>query len=588
MPYFSEEEIGKVRRAADIVQIIGDALPLKKAGRHFKGLCPFHPEKTPSFMVNPERQIYHCFGCGEGGNAISFVMKQEGLEFPQALEKLARRFGITLQQSREEDPARQRKKTEKELLIKINRIAARYFFDNLHGEKGAKGRAYLEGRKIKMEIAREALLGYASPSGRDLVNHLQEKGVSLELAEKIGLVRSRDGNRFDFFRNRLIFTIVSSQGEILGFSGRSLDPENEPKYLNSPDSVVYNKSESLLGFNLAKQAIRIKDQAILVEGNFDQLRLFQEGLQNTVAPLGTALTEKQLSLLRRFTSNFVLIFDGDAAGQKAALRSLEVCLPLGIMPKVVTLESTEDPDSFVMKGGAKPLLERTRSAPYLLDVTLERMMEKGGDSAPGMRTVVEEMSHFLSLLPGDVEKSLYIQKVAHLTGLPDKIVARETLKKGKKGSNFPPELHEDTRRVPVVEKTLIEILISGRVPPADLFGEIKGSDFGDPVLGEIWNLLGADFADHREIDVGRIVTGELPDGLKGRLTQLAVGAAEWGDREEVFAQDCVKKFRMGRFRGILKGISREIREAERAQDLKKVQELLRKQSVILKDVNTLH
>lgn len=541
-------------------------------------------------MVNPERQIFHCFGCGEGGNVIGFLMKYESLEFPQALEKLAQRFGITLKKSFQDSPAHQKKKSEKELLLKINRIAARHFFDNLHeGEKGKKGRGYLEGRKINLKSAREALLGYAVPSGRELVNHLREKGISLEAAEKVGLIRKRDDQTFyDFFRDRLIFTIVSPQGEILGFSGRSLDSEVDPKYLNSADSPIYNKSESLLGFHVAKQPIRMKDQVILVEGNFDQLRLYQEGIMNTVAPLGTALTEKQVTLLKRYTSNFILIFDGDAAGQKAAMRALEVCLPLGIMPRAVTLNPSEDPDSFVMKEGAKPILDRIERAPLLLDATLEKIVEEGGDSASGKRTAVERIGHFLTLLAGDVEKSLYIQKVAHLIGLPEKIVAETTLKRSKKGSNFLPDFHEDEHRVPVVEKTLVEILISGRVPPADLLLEIRGSDFSFLLLGEAWERLRVDYEGNRAIDVGRIVTQELSEGLRKILTELAIGATEWEEKEEVFARDCIKNFHLGRYRGLLKGISREIREAERAHDLVKVRELLKQKNMLLRDINTLH
>ncbi len=585
MPVISESDLEKVRQAADIVQIVSEKIPLKRSGRNLKALCPFHAEKTPSFMVNPERQIYHCFGCGEGGNVFSFLMRLDGLSFPEAVERLADRFGIRITRGAPIDPV---KKGARDILYRVNQLVARHFFENLHDpEKGKKARAYLERRKMRPEACREALLGYALPSGQDICSLLRSKNIPLEKGEEIGLIQNRGGGAYDFFRDRLIFTVLSPDGKILGFSGRVLD-QGEPKYLNSTDSSLYNKGESVLGLHLAKDSIREKDQVVIVEGNFDQLRLYQEGIRNVVAPLGTALTERQVLRLKRFTENFVLIFDGDAAGQKAARRALEIFLPLGILPRAVTLKEGEDPDSFVLQKGGAAMSERISAAPFLLDRILQEIFEKGGRDPAGVRDAVNRGVEYIRLFPTDVEKSIYIQRVAQMAGLPETVVARETLKKAKKGSNFPESVPEDLGRIPVVERTLLEILVSEKVPAGELFREIQSGDFSSPPLGLIWGICRADFERNGSVRVDRILTGEIEESARRLISELAVASERWEGMDGESVEACVKRFQKDHYRDLLKGISREIREAEEEKDTMRVERLLAKKNLLLKEMTRLH
>lgn len=585
---FAETDLDKVRASADIVQVIGEKLPLKKAGRHFKTLCPFHTEKTPSFMVNPEKQIFHCFGCGEGGNVFGFVMKYEGVEFPEAVERLADRFAIPLSTRREDPQQIHLRRSEKERFYRINQLAARRFYENLADpERGGRAREYLAVRGIRKEMIREYGLGYAPVEWRDLCTFFREKGVPEDDAEKLGLIRRGEREPFDFFRDRLIFPIISPDGKVLGFSGRALGEGQEPKYLNSPDSLVYAKGESFLGLQLARNFIREKEEVVLVEGNFDQLRLYQEGIRNVVAPLGTAVTGGQIRLLARLTPHFVVLFDGDAAGQRAAARALETFLPLGILPRAVTLPPKEDPDSFVLKSGGEALSRRIEKAPLLLDLKIDQIIDRGGDSAAGRGHAAGEVAELIALLAGPVEKSLYIQRVAQKLGLSEKLMAGQVLKKTKKGSNFSIPVSEEKDRVPAVERTLVEILMAGRLSPREI-SEIRGTDFTSAPLGEVWEVLREDLQRHGVLSVARVVSTPLPASVAALLTELAVGSAPWQEKEGEAAVECVKRFRIGRCKGILKGISHEIQEAERENDPLKVEALLKRKNELLKEMSILH
>ncbi len=502
MALIQDGQIAEIRSRADIVQVIGERIPLKRAGRNFKGVCPFHQEKTPSFMVHPEKQIFHCFGCGVGGDVFSFLMKHDGIEFGEAIEVLADRYGIELQRTGISKDAAALRREEKDLLYKINKLTLRFFYDTLQGTAGTtgtKGQAYLEKRAIRPDMIREAYLGYAPAEGRALTNKFREKKVPLEAAEKLGLIRKgQSGDFYDFFRDRLVFAVVSPDEKILGFSGRSLDDEVQPKYLNSPESPIYHKSASLLGIHLARNAIREADQVILVEGNFDMLRLQQEGLKNVVAPLGTALTESQVRYLRRFTENFVLLFDGDTAGLRAAERALEIFLPLGLSPRVVTLPQGEDPDSFVKARGADSLKDMISSAASLLEVRIEHILRNGAGDPQEKAKAIRQVTELLAKLPGDIEKRLYIQRVAERFGLSEEPLWAMLFPKrpmGRKESNFskPSGDQKDIKFSPI-ERTVLEVLLSGHANPAILLDEIEAKDFSHPVLGEIWDLVPRDYA----------------------------------------------------------------------------------------------
>jgi DNA primase len=335
----------EVKNHFEIVSFISQYLRLKKVGKNYVGLCPFHAERSPSFTVNPEKQIFKCFGCGASGDVVSFYMKIKGLEFREALVELAEKAGVKLDQR-----AFAEKKKEKDLVevnFRVAKIFQHYLWNNPSGEKA---RAYLKSRNISEEEARAFYLGYAPSEGRVLASMLRAQKIDLDLAASAGLLRKgEDGSYFDLFRDRLIFPIFNEKGECLGFGGRALSPEVEPKYLNTPESQIFKKSEVLYGLFQSKDYIKKEGEVFLVEGYFDFLSLWKRGIRNIVATCGTALTEKHIQKLKPLAERFYLLLDGDEAGAKASLKALSLLAKEGILPQVVVLPEGEDPDSFARK-----------------------------------------------------------------------------------------------------------------------------------------------------------------------------------------------------------------------------------------------
>ena len=406
----------------------------------------------------------------------------------------------------------------------------------------------------------------------------------------------------DFFRDRLIFTILSSDGKVLGFSGRGLDDSVQPKYLNSPESPLYRKGDTLLGIQAARPAIREKDQAVIVEGNFDLIRLHQEGIRNVVAPLGTAFTEEHARVLSRSTRNFVLLFDGDDAGVRAANRALEIFLPMGILPRAVLLPRGEDPDSFVKNGGVEPLIRLIAGAPLLLDLRIEHIFAKAGEGVQERGQATKEILALISKLPGEVEKSLYYQIVADRFGLSEGLLAREAAGKkreARKERNFlAPPGDDKGSNLPPIERMVLEVLLSGSGNPEILFREIGEGDFSHPGLGQVWGLLKADFTAFGTIVVARILEGAAEN--RGLLTALTVSGNGWkegprdaeagggGEAGKKAAFDCVRQVRTTRLKERLRGLSREIRKAELECDSGRMQDLLGQKNRLIKEMTTLH
>lgn len=601
MPIIPDQELEKIRSQIDIVQIIGERIPVKRSGRHFKACCPFHQEKTPSFMINPERQIFHCFGCGEGGDVFSFLMKFDGYDFPEAVEKLADRLGMVLSKAEGSGaPAR----SEKDLLFRINSLAARFFQAMLTEPLGRKGKDYLTGRGFEEAIYPDFGLGYAPGDGHSLTRLFQEKKVPMDKAVQLGLIRQGErGDYYDFFRDRVLMAITSSEGKVLGFSGRALESEAQPKYINSPESPIYRKSDSLFGIANAKAAIREKDRVILVEGNFDLIRLHQFGLRNVVAPLGTALTQGQIRVLARWTQNFVLVFDGDAAGQKAADRALALFLPLSLFPSVVLLPDGEDPDSFVQKKGLEPLLELIEHATLLFDHMIEKMLAISSRSLQGQSEAIQKVLEILSLLPGDIEKTLLIQRVAGRFGIPETEFDRALQKKkaqkfnaSQNASNFSPSSRDDGERgkAPVLpaisnlERTILEVLLSEKVLPETLFREISDKDFSHPLGGDIWRLFKEDFERHGVVDIARMMSAEPEGPTRRMIAELVMGSGKWEGEGSRVAADCLRQLRMSRIKGMLQSLSQEIRRAETENDLDRIAELLNEKNRLMKEMMNFH
>jgi len=429
---FSSELLEEIRNHCDIVDIISEYIPLKPAGKGFKTLCPFHEEKTPSFMVSPEKQLFHCFGCGEGGNVFNFVMKFEKVEFFEAVKMLAKKAGITIPTDEKKENLLYR---QKERLYKLNSLAANYYreclFRTLRGKKIIN---YLKKRGINDKTIEEYRLGYA-PAGWDvLTNFLKKKSYSYVELIKAGLTKrsKTEGKFLDYFRDRIIFPIFNVQGKILGFGGRVLD-DSLPKYINSPETLIYNKGSNLYSLNFAKEDIRKKDSIIIVEGYTDVLITQQYGFNNGVASLGTALTTKQVELIKRFTDNVLIAYDADSAGNMATLRSLDLLIKAGLEVKVIVLPQNYDPADFLIKRGSKAFQSLIDSSLSLMDYKLKLLYVKYSiTTIEGKVKIIKEILPTLGVIDNEVELRAQIKKISEELKLSEEAILIE-LKKYKKG-----------------------------------------------------------------------------------------------------------------------------------------------------------
>lgn len=414
----ASDKVREVAERISIVDVIGEYVSLKRSGANFTGLCPFHGEKTPSFNVNPAREIFHCFGCGAGGDVFAFVMRLEGISFPDAVRKLAQRAGVTIEE-RPLTPAELRAKGERDEQRAILELAARHYRETLtRRPEGALGRNYLQKREVDPETAAAYGMGYA-PERRDtLVHALKAAGHSLETAATLGLVRTGErGNWYDLLHSRLIFPIRDSQGHPIAFAGRVLDSAL-PKYINSPESPLYHKSSVLFGLDLALREIRLASAAIVVEGYFDHLALYRAGVRNVVATCGTALTDGHIGLLRKHAERIYLLFDGDTAGRKATVRAMELCLEQKLPVYVITLPQGEDPDSFLQQQGAEAFQQRIEAAKPAFEQYLIWLLAKTPpDSVDRKVRLMDEIAPRFKRIADPVERDLYEKEVCRLLGV---------------------------------------------------------------------------------------------------------------------------------------------------------------------------
>jgi len=407
--YIPQEKIEEIRESADILEFISGYIQLKKSGRNFFGLCPFHIEKTPSFSVNPEKQIFHCFGCGEGGNIYSFIMKMERVSFPEAVEFLADKLRIHIKREKAKPGIK------RENLYKINEKTAMWFHDNLVSEKiGEDARKYLKNRGILGEIIDKFTIGYAPDMWDGLIKHFGNNKDNNKLLERAGLViKSEKGERYyDRFRNRITFPIRSEFGKIVGFGGRKLS-EDDPggKYVNSPETEIYNKSKILYGLFEAKDKIREKKSILIVEGYIDLISLYMEGYTNIVAPLGTSLTNEQAKSLSRFTNKVVMIFDADEAGLKATLRAAEILIENNIDMEIAVMTKGEDPDSFIKKYGAEQFDDLLKKRIFLIDF-LVNLYHSRYHSPIEKISFLNEILTFFSNITDNIKRGYLINKLS--------------------------------------------------------------------------------------------------------------------------------------------------------------------------------
>jgi DNA primase len=425
-----EPVLEQIRQNNDVVEVIGSYFPLKRAGANFRALCPFHKEKTPSFNVNPSKQIWHCFGCGEGGNVFTFVMKYENLDFITAVRRLADRAGIKLEY---EERAGEPDRDQKEQLLALHEVAANFFHHNLMKEPSANlAREYLKKRKITAETAKKWRLGY-SPEGWDgLIQHVGAKKFPPESLAAAGLALERDRGEgyYDRFRGRLMFPICDEQGRTVGFSGRILtDAKDQPKYVNSPETPIFQKGRILFALDKAKRAILDEKYAIVCEGQLDTISCHEAGVENVVAPQGTALTEQHARILKRYAEEVVLMFDADAAGQNAIVRSAEPLWDAGVVIRVAVLPPGHDPDSFVKAFGAEKLKELVTKAPSFFLYLLDRLSQQHDPrSERGKLQIARQMAEWLARIPTPILLATYAQQTAKRLDIGEDVLRKEVTK----------------------------------------------------------------------------------------------------------------------------------------------------------------
>lgn len=428
----SDSKIEEVRDRTDIVELISQYVNLKSAGRNHLGLCPFHAEKTPSFSVNAERQFFHCFGCGAGGDVFSFLMQTEGISFPDAVRRLADRAGIDL----EERPLTTADKElidQRERLFRINALAVDYFHANLMTHpQGEVARAYMKTRGYGKKAAADYQIGYALDGWSGLKDHLQQQNVNLAEARILGLLRERKQRQgdYDMFRARLIFPIFDLAGRVVACAGRVLD-DSKPKYINSPESPIYHKGMVLFGLYQARQAMRLSGDVLVVEGYFDQMALHRAGFAQTVATCGTALTADQVRQLKRYVQRVVLVFDQDSAGKQATFKAMTTLQQEGIPAAAITLPSGEDPDSFLQRHGSEAFQARLAAARPIMELFMEDTLKQAGRGVELRVRAVEQILERVASLKSELEQDLYLKELSRRSGIEAPLLHQKMVKIGR-------------------------------------------------------------------------------------------------------------------------------------------------------------
>ena len=464
--YIPEEKISEILSASDIVDIVSENVILKKSGRNFFGLCPFHSEKTPSFSVNPAKQIFHCFGCSAGGNAISFVMKYHGITFPEAVRMLAGKYRIAIETG-PVDPVTQKKLQLKEGLFRLNKTVMEFYTDNLMSlPAAAAARQYLKRRQFSDEIISSFKLGFSADSWDAVVNLIKERKVSKKTAVHSGLVveRKQKTGFYDRFRNRVMFPIFDINMQVAGFGGRVMD-DSMPKYMNSPETPVYNKSRILYGLHATKQFCRQEGTVYIVEGYFDLLSLYQAGIKNVVASLGTALTPDHVRILKGYAPKMILVFDSDAAGINAAKRSVKLFLKEGIDTRILVLPEGNDPDSYVLKFGGSAFQKSAGTAKTVMQFLLQVAIDTHGLSIQGRVNVLDDMKQYLTMVGDSALRSLYVKQLAETLQIDEKAVLEKVrdqflYQKTKKTSLTDVSMEEIRRESDPREEQIVSMMLN--------------------------------------------------------------------------------------------------------------------------------
>lgn len=570
MPKIPENKIEEVRQAADIVDVVSDYVTLKRSGQNYFGLCPFHTEKTPSFSVNPAKQIFYCFGCGAGGNVFSFIMKIENISFPEAVLHLARKYNISIPLEKE-DSEESRLKTA---IYDANRFAAEFFHTNLLKTPSAqKARDYLEQRGFSQDMIEKFNLGWSPESWDGLIQGAKKRGISEKILKAAGLIVVNErGSAYDRFRGRLMFPIYQISGVVVGFGGRILEKEAKTaKYLNTSDTPVFQKGRVLYGLYQNREAIRKEDQVILVEGYADLISLVQFGIENVVASSGTALTENQANLMMRMTRNVVLLYDGDLAGAHAALRGVDTLVKAGLRVSVVALPPEHDPDSYVREFGAEKMKNLIKTAQDLIDFKIFAYnSEKSLDIPQNKTELLYQLAGTIGKISDEVLRNLYGQRVAAKLNLPERIVFREISRsqRQEKASAETPvtKIGDNVSKSAsfLAERDLIRIAVEHPEMLPFIFQNILLDEFSDPGFRRIFQIIFRHYQRNEEIEVQ-----EIFDSVENPDLQALLAKYNFEETEEIsekdlrlWAEDCVATIKLAEIRRQIGEVRQAMRQAQ--------------------------
>jgi len=560
----------------DIVEVISSYIPLKKAGRNFKANCPFHHEKTASFMVSPERQIYHCFGCGESGNAFKFLMRQERMEFPEAVETLAKKTGVILPQ--QDKPEAAKAASVSSQIYKINELAVSFYENNLLAASAQSSREYLLKRGIKLQTIKEFHLGLATSGWDSLINFLRSKNIPLSLMEIAGLVLTKDaGGYYDRFRNRIIFPIFDIRGRIIGFGARVLD-NALPKYINSPETPVYTKGKNLFGLNLSKDSIQDSDCAVIVEGYLDFMIPYQEGIKNIVASQGTALTIEQIKLFKRYTHNVVMIFDGDTAGEIATLRSLDILIDEGINVKIVPLPKGMDPDVLVRQQGVLSLKAKIEQAISFFDYKLDLLKSRYDiNDIHGKSKIASEMLITINKFDNAILRSEYTKRLSEEIKVPQNHILEElnklkpTLSKHEVNHTV---LQKRQPEINPAEKLLIKFMLEEKGLIEKIMQELTPSDFQDNRTAKIVSVMQDLVLRGKNIQPSLLMNYFNEDDASQLVSETMFMPELDNQEREKALSDCITRIKVNRLKSKREYLHVQIKNAQCLGDEQKLSSLI--------------
>jgi len=571
--------IEEIQAKSDIVEVLSRYITLKKLGRNYKTTCPFHNEKTPSFVVSPDKQIFHCFGCGAGGNVFSFVMKYENVQFPEAVELLAEKAGVKLPKAAH----RGADDSFADKLYGINDLACRFFQGSLENKPGTKD--YLASRGISQASLKDFRIGYAPDSWGSLLNFFRSKGVDPKILGKAGLVIPNDkGGYYDRFRNRAIFPIMDLRGRVLGFGARVLD-SSLPKYINSPETVIYSKGKNLYGLNFSKDSIKKEKFALIVEGYLDFIIPYQAGVRNIIATLGTSLTTEQIKLLKRYTNTVIMVYDPDEAGETASLRNLDLFISEDVNVYIAELSEGLDPDSYIRKFGAEDFLKKVKGSKNIFEYKLDKLKSRfDARSTNGKTAIVAAMLPTISRINNAVFRSELVKKLAERLSVDEEAI-RSELKKVKTedyGPKYAPAPAEMKKTNKGAEIMLLALMLENGKYIDSIRSRLSIDELKDTSARDVFSAVFGLHDKNIEVTAVRLITGlsESPEGVK--LVSEAASIAETITDNEKALSDCVAKIKKDNMKDKLDTIQQEIKMAHTRHDEESVKKLILAYSELVK------